>query len=113
MTEDGKRKKVLCPVSGKDGKTYWLRMGSAFVNKDGSFNVYLDALPLNGKLQLRDWDDQPGWERRDRDVGGSGHGAIDRDAPSPLMSVPMSMPVQMPIPRLAAEGGRATEDLPF
>ncbi len=38
----------------KDGKSYWTRIGMAFVNKDGSMNVYLDALPLDGKLQIRD-----------------------------------------------------------
>ena len=31
----------------------WSRAGSAFVNKDGSINVYLDALPLDGKLHIR------------------------------------------------------------
>lgn len=31
----------------------WIRIGSAFPNSDGSINVLLLALPLNGKLQLR------------------------------------------------------------
>ena len=31
----------------------WSRMGSAFVNADGSINVYLDVLPLDGKLHIR------------------------------------------------------------
>ena len=34
-------------------KTYWTKVGSAFVNRDGSTTVLLDALPLNGKLQIR------------------------------------------------------------
>jgi hypothetical protein len=38
----------------KETKTYWNRVGSAFENKDGSVNVYLTALPVNGKLQIRD-----------------------------------------------------------
>lgn len=63
MEETAKRKKVMSPVQGKDGKTYWVRMGIAFVNKDNSINVYLDGLPTNGKLQVRDWDDSP--DRRD------------------------------------------------
>ena len=60
------RKKVLCPVSyGPEGqqKTRWVTLGSAFVNKDSSINIYLDAYPVNGKLQLREWDDLP-WEQR-------------------------------------------------
>jgi hypothetical protein len=51
------RKKVLCPMERK-GKTYWMRIGSAYINKDGSTNVYLDAYPANGKLQIRDMDAQ-------------------------------------------------------
>lgn len=47
------RLKVLSPVKGADGRTYWHRLGSAFVNNDGSINLYLDALPVNGKLQVR------------------------------------------------------------
>ena len=62
MDDPNKKKKVLCPVT-KEGKTYWMKMGIAFVNKDNSLNVYLDCLPTNGKLHVRDWDDGPG-ERR-------------------------------------------------
>jgi hypothetical protein len=50
---ENQRLRVFCPVTSADGTTYWMRMGSAFVNADGSINVYLDALPVNGKLQLR------------------------------------------------------------
>jgi len=53
--------KVLCPLErDKDGlkKTYWMKIGSAFVNRDGSFNVYLDALPTNNKLQIRELDER-------------------------------------------------------
>jgi hypothetical protein len=34
-------------------KSFWVRVGVAFTNRDGSINVFLDALPVNGKLQLR------------------------------------------------------------
>lgn len=37
---------------GKDGSV-WVKAGSAYVNRDGSINVYLDVLPLDGKLHLR------------------------------------------------------------
>lgn len=39
---------------GKDRKSFWTKVGSAFANKDGSINVYLNALPINGKLQIRE-----------------------------------------------------------
>lgn len=34
-------------------KAIWTKIGAAWVNKDGSLNVVLDALPLDGKLHLR------------------------------------------------------------
>ena len=35
-------------------KSFWTKIGSAFPNKDGSTNIYLSALPINGKLQIRE-----------------------------------------------------------
>lgn len=32
----------------------WTKIGVAFVNKDESLNVILDALPLTGKIHIRD-----------------------------------------------------------
>jgi hypothetical protein len=32
----------------------WVRVGVAFPNRDGSLNVLLDAIPLSGRLQIRD-----------------------------------------------------------
>jgi hypothetical protein len=34
-------------------KTYWTKVGKAFLNTDGSYNIFMDALPLTGKLQIR------------------------------------------------------------
>lgn len=33
--------------------TIWDRVGTAFMNKDGSINVTLRATPTSGRLQLR------------------------------------------------------------
>ena len=33
---------------------FWQRVGSAWINKDGSINLSLNALPLNGKLHIRE-----------------------------------------------------------
>ncbi len=35
-------------------KPVFRRIGTAFVNRDASINVYLDAVPLGGKLHIRD-----------------------------------------------------------
>jgi len=36
-------------------KPVWLRVGTAFPNQDGSFSIYLDNQPLDGKLHMREW----------------------------------------------------------
>ena len=38
---------------GQDRKPFWARIGSAWVNRDGSFNILLDAMPIDGKIVLR------------------------------------------------------------
>ncbi len=35
-------------------KSEWVRIGVAFTNQDGSLNVLLDALPVQGRLHIRD-----------------------------------------------------------
>lgn len=39
---------------GEEKKSVWVKAGSAWVNRDGSLNVYLDVLPLDGKLHVRE-----------------------------------------------------------
>lgn len=38
----------------KNGKSHWTKVGTAFVNKDGSLNVFLEAFPKDGKIQIRE-----------------------------------------------------------
>ncbi len=38
----------------KGGGSVWTRAGSAFVNKDGSLNLRLDVLPIDGRLHVRE-----------------------------------------------------------
>jgi hypothetical protein len=49
-------KDVFTIVENKDDskKNMWIKIGAAFVNKDGSTNVILNALPISGKCQIRD-----------------------------------------------------------
>ena len=48
--------KVAYVITERNDKTYWNRIGVAFTNKDGSINVKLDALPIGGTLQIRDYE---------------------------------------------------------
>ena len=36
------------------GRRVWLRVGVAFVNRDQSLNVRLDAVPISGQLHIRE-----------------------------------------------------------
>lgn len=36
-------------------RKYWNRIGVAFVNRDGSLTVKLEALPVSGELHIRDY----------------------------------------------------------
>lgn len=44
-------------------RALWRRVGNAYVNRDGSFNLYLDALPVNGRLHMREDEKPPHHER--------------------------------------------------
>jgi hypothetical protein len=47
-----KRYAIFASKDTKRG-TVWIRAGIAFENTDGSFNIHLDVLPLEGKLHMR------------------------------------------------------------
>ncbi|WP_088343685.1 MULTISPECIES: hypothetical protein [Rhodomicrobium] len=57
---------------GKEGKSYFNRVGSAFEHGDGKgFNIKLDAMPVNGQVVLRTPQERleekrKGEDRRDR-----------------------------------------------
>ncbi len=53
MSGSVKRLAVFTIRKWKGGSS-WLRIGAAFINKDGSMNVRLDALPIDGQLHVRE-----------------------------------------------------------
>lgn len=57
-------KDISAPRKGKDGKTYWHRIGTAFVSDDGKIGLTFDSLPIpdaEGKCSAQIFD------RRDKD----------------------------------------------
>ena len=50
--------KVLSAIEKRDGGTFWMRVGSGFTNRDNSVNIYLDVIPKNFQLQLRELDEE-------------------------------------------------------
>ena len=51
--------KAIYGVTERNGRNFWTRIGTAFVNRDHSINVKLDASPTNGQLHIRDADPLP------------------------------------------------------
>jgi hypothetical protein len=47
-------KKIVYAVTEKGERSYWTKIGVAFVNRDGSLSVRLDAMPMNGSMQIRE-----------------------------------------------------------
>lgn len=47
--------KIVYSISERGGKNYWTWIGVAFLNSDGSLNVKLEAVPVNGEMQIRDY----------------------------------------------------------
>lgn len=57
--KDNKRFQVFSVKDITEGpnnikKTVWVKAGSAWKNRDGSINIYLDVLPLEGRLHVRE-----------------------------------------------------------
>ena len=64
--------KIAYVITQRKDRNFWNRVGVAFVNNDGSINVKLEAVPVSGEIQIRDY--QP----RDELAAGSGR-AHSRD----------------------------------
>ena len=66
---DQSKMKIAYVVTQRGTNKYWTRIGAAFVNRDGSINVKLEAVPVNGEVQIRDYvprEDAPGtYSRRE------------------------------------------------
>src|SRR5580704_6272895 len=81
MSTNGEAMKVVYTVVDRAGKSYWTRVGVGFVNRDGSLNLRLDAIPTNGTLQVRDWEERDGLLQRQNEVPSAAPGAIPRQRP--------------------------------
>ncbi len=69
----GKKPLAVYAIIDRKDKSHWIKIGSAFSNRDGSTNVYLDALPIGtNRLQIR--------EPRAREDARASNGS---DAPTP------------------------------
>ncbi|MCL2825158.1 MAG: hypothetical protein FWD57_14300 [Polyangiaceae bacterium] len=52
---DTKNLKLVYTITERGERNHWVKIGVAYVNRDGSLNVKLEALPINGTMHVRDW----------------------------------------------------------
>lgn len=52
---DQAKMKIAYVVTQRGTQKYWTRIGVAFVNRDGSINVKLEAVPVSGEIHVRDY----------------------------------------------------------
>ena len=48
------KRQVVFSIREFKDKSIWTRIGTAFTNRDGSLNVILDSLPIDGRLHIRE-----------------------------------------------------------
>lgn len=85
MLQQKKMFKVLAMTPKKGGGTLWTRVGTGFTNQDQSVNIYLEAMPRNFELQLRELDED---ELRKREPGDARPAFGPPPASSPVDAVP-------------------------
>jgi hypothetical protein len=82
---DQSKMKIVYVITKRKDRSFWNRIGVAFVNGDGSLNVKLESLPVNGDMQIRDY-----VPREDsvfsggRDLHDNGHGTSSSESYSEL-----------------------------
>ncbi len=89
MDTNAKQMKVVWMIVERGDKSFWSRLGVGFVNRDGSVNLQLDAVPCvpGARIQIRDYsprdaadgeppagDEGPGGDRRHGGGSTSGDG---------------------------------------
>jgi hypothetical protein len=90
--------KVITPIERRDGGKFWMRLGNAYVNKDNSINVYLDAVPTVASkegqgltLQLRELTDEELRERAEKKATYAARGTLDHMAGAPSANAPSAL----------------------
>lgn len=87
---DRKMYKLVCPME-RNGRKWWMNVGAGFTNRDGSVNLYLDAIPVNQStfhLQLREYTEEEMRQNAERRAsfngnrGGYNNHASARHAPA-------------------------------
>ncbi|HEV7276531.1 MAG TPA: hypothetical protein VGN80_09615 [Devosiaceae bacterium] len=58
-TNDKRPTHIIWQVSGENDNAFWTRMGAGWLNRDGKgISLRLDAVPLHGRLVIREVSEQ-------------------------------------------------------
>ena len=74
------RKDIMTPRKGRDDKTFWTRIGTAWFNDNGGIQLVFDALPIpdsEGRVVANLFDPKP----RDGAVSQSARESLDDGVP--------------------------------
>lgn len=81
------RKDIMAPRKGKDDKTFWTRIGTAWFNDNGGIQLVFDALPIpdsEGRVVANLFDPKPREDaprQQSRPQPASQFDAMDDDVP--------------------------------
>jgi hypothetical protein len=64
MSEKNTETRSVFAITERAGQSFWTRIGAAFTNRDGSINIELDAVPVSGRMQVRDREEPKQTEER-------------------------------------------------
>lgn len=78
---------VCAPRPGKEGKTFWHRVGTAFVKDDGKIGILFDSLPLpdkDGRVNVQLFEPKPKDEATQNGQASTQSGHDDTDSEIPF-----------------------------
>jgi len=83
VSQQKKMFKVLgiVPKHNNPKENHWIRMGTAYVNRDNSINIYLEAFPSSFQLQLREFDEDELRKRDPQEAPPAGEMPFTRSGP--------------------------------
>ena len=76
---DSSKMKIVYVITDRGEKKFWNRIGVAFVNRDGSINVKLEAVPVKGEMQIRDYVPKEESAEAGSRLRGNGNGHAEHD----------------------------------
>lgn len=105
MESNTAKMKVIWMINERNDRAYWTRIGIGHTNRDGSINLTLEALPLGGRIQIRDYSPRDADESAD--ASPTAPSAASPSTPPPAPPAPSPPPPEVaPRPEAAPRPDR-------